>query len=104
MQKLRLYISIIFLALLVIPMAEKLQHELEHLTEDHCGTQGLHYCVSEHSCHICNYVFSTSGYITTDNEELKLNPFAKNLLILAISSNPIFSPKYTFSLRGPPAC
>ena len=102
MYKFRAYIAFLFLALLLFSQVEKLRHELGHLHEANCDTEGLHYCALEHSCKLCDYIFSSAPeppkqyfkFLIT----LKYIEQYKSLFV----SNTTTSPKYTFSLRGPP--
>ncbi len=95
----------LMLALVLFPMAEKVQHELSHLTKDHCDTKGTHYCAKEHNCSICDYIISSSAG-TPPKEQNSLNITVQYSVQLkrAVVFNTTRSPKYTLSLRGPPNC
>jgi len=95
----------LLLALVLFPLAEKVKHELGHLTEDHCDTKGIHFCALEHNCSICDYLISSSAD-TPPQEQNTLNisvQYAEQLK-RAVVFNTRTSPKYTLSLRGPPVC
>ena len=91
------------LALILFPMAEKAMHELGHLDDVHCGIEETHFCSTEHSCSICDYIFSLSAAISPD-EQGQASPFSQMIdnKIFSIISNTITSQKYTLPLRGPP--
>jgi len=104
MQKLRSYISMLMLALLIFPMAEKAMHEIEHLDDKHCGITDTHFCELEHSCSICDYTFSSPSTPPKDQDQLDIILISTHYSVLGFTSNTTTSPKYTFSLRGPPVC
>lgn len=100
-KMLRSIISLFMIALLVFPIVEKLEHELDHLTVEHCTVEGLHFCESEHTCSVCDYVISPSGLIQNFSElklHLTFTAAYKALQITPIFSRPIHHPQ----LRGPP--
>ena len=78
-------------------------HDIEHFNENRCAVKETHYCRSEHLCTICDYVFSSSSHSPT--AKYKIVVFSQMLItiILLIVFNAIVSPKYTFTLKGPPA-
>ena len=104
MQKLKSYIAALFLALLLFPLAEKVQHELGHFEEEHCGISETHFCQAEHSCTICDYVFAASTTPSSCNEQLLifLNKDA-NISFRASDSNLSSNSFFGVLLRGPPA-
>jgi len=104
LQKLKKYLSILFLALLLFPVIEKTSHELEHLHQTHCSSQGLHYCASENTCDVCDYVFSNSSTPPTQQNNLNVILIQTQYHYAGFISNEIKTTKYTFSLRGPPVC
>lgn len=104
MQKLRSYISILMLMLLLFPMLERAMHEFEHLSEKHCGIKETHFCEVEHSCTICDYTFSSSATAPKEQNQLAVVFVLVEQSVLAFVTNAIISFPYTFSLRGPPVC
>jgi hypothetical protein len=104
MKKVRSYISMLMLALLLFPIVEKASHDFKHLNDDHCAVKGTHYCPTEHTCSICDYVFSSSDTPTKTQGQLIAFATAADNLASVIVFNTITSPKFTFSLRGPPVC
>lgn len=94
----------LLLALLLFPVAEKAGHDFKHFSDNTCNIKGSHFCAAEHSCSICDYVFSSASAPpkTTD----RLNVFAKQLRdrVVTLVFNKKTSPKFRLSLRGPPAC
>lgn len=94
----------LMIALLLFPLAEKAAHELSHLNEDHCDIKETHFCDVEHTCTICDYVFSATS--TPPKHETGISVIVKDspISLIVFESNKVQSPKYTFSLRGPPAC
>lgn len=101
---LKKYLSYFFLALLLFPVLEKTNHELAHLKEKHCSTQGLHFCNIENTCEVCDYVFSNSNTPPTQQNHLNVILIQTQYQYSNFSSNEIKSTQYTLSLRGPPAC
>jgi hypothetical protein len=104
MQKFRSYISMLMMALLLFPMVEKAVHEYGHSDDEHCGVKDTHFCEVEHHCSICDYTFSSptgSPECVYDLEDALLS---ENVSLPVFESNTTTSPKYTFSLRGPPVC
>ncbi len=94
----------LMLALLLFPMVEKTVHELSHVNEDHCAIKATHFCAKEEACALCDYVFSASSTPPADSAELKISEQIFDNAVSISVSNTITSPKYTFSLRGPPVC
>jgi hypothetical protein len=90
------------IALLLFPLVEKIKHDVEHFSDEHCSKKDIHFCRAEHTCSICDYVFSSSS-TPPDNEERilifsKVGEEFKTTLVF----NTLISPKYNHSLRGPP--
>lgn len=104
MQKLRSYISMIMMALLILPMVEKAIHEIEHLDDKRCGIKETHFCEVEHSCNICDYTFSSPSTIPKYPNQLDIILISTDYSVFGYTSNSTKSQKYTFSLRGPPVC
>lgn len=102
MKLLRSITSLLMLVLLVFPIVEKLEHELDHFNDEHCTVEGLHFCESEHTCSICDYVISPSGHLQNFSElkiQVTYTSEFNNLEIAQIYTRQIHSPQ----LRGPPA-
>ena len=104
MKKMRPYFSMLMLALLLFPIADKSVHEYAHLNEDHCEIKSLHFCEAEHQCTVCDYVFSSSS--TPPKTQDQLTIFANKSIDFEsiLVFNTIISPKFSLSLRGPPVC
>jgi hypothetical protein len=92
------------LALVLFPVGEKTLHELGHLTEQHCDVKEKHYCAVEHTCDICDYVFSSQAVPPEKVSEQHLWIECTESFSEALVFNTLTSTKYTFTLRGPPAC
>ena len=104
MQKLRSYVSMLMLALLLFPMVDKAVHDLSHLNDKHCGIKDTHFCEVEHSCKICDYHFSSSSTPPKNQSQVNIFLQISDCGLITFVSNTTTSPKYTFSLRGPPVC
>lgn len=104
MQKFKSYIAILFLALLLFPVAEKTFHELGHLQEEQCGVSETHFCKAEHACTTCAYLFASSPTPFQSSEEfiIFLTRSSDILFELYRSDTPLTS-HTTPQLRGPPA-
>lgn len=102
MKMVRKYISCLMLLSILFPIGEKAIHDIKHFNEDHCEVKKTHYCKTEHICAICDYVFSTSSGLPLVHDQTIV--FEQNIIILSsvIVFNTIISPKFTFTLRGPP--
>lgn len=92
----------LLLALLLFPVAEKVQHDFEHLNDAHCGITEKHFCEAEHTCDICDYVFSTCAGAPKTQEQIHLFLNYENEFTKFVSSDVITSSKFRISLRGPP--
>ncbi len=93
----------LMLALVLFPIAEKAQHELAHLNEIHCGIADLHFCETEHTCDICDYVFSSSATPPAVQECSVAFTATEKLTSSELVFNTKTAQKYNLSLRGPPA-
>ena len=102
MKMIRKYLSLFILLSILFPIGEKVMHEIEHFNEEHCALKDTHYCKTEHFCAVCDYMFSSSSHLPT--AKYKIVVFSQMLvtIILLIVFNAIVSPKYTFTLSGPP--
>ncbi|PBQ34372.1 hypothetical protein CNR22_22205 [Sphingobacteriaceae bacterium] len=104
MQKFKTYISILFLALLLLPVAEKVMHELGHLEEDQCRVSETHFCKAEHHCSICAYVFASSSTPPHNSEQLSIVPSpAKEKSFPVYQCEKFSRATLKLLLRGPPA-
>lgn len=103
MKKVRSYISMLMLALLLLPMVQKGIHDLEHLEHEICAAEEVHFCKTEHTCNICDYVFSSVNSLDKPIE-LKVNENYSEREFSLLTFYFLRSPNYTFSLRGPPVC
>ena len=102
MQKIRSYISLLLLAVILFPLLEKVSHQLEHAQENHCGKKELHFCAKEHSCKICDYVFSSTDEPLAYHYEIKAKTKVVNFEFKKITSSITSSPNSSYPLRGPP--
>ncbi len=102
MKIIRKYLSLFVLLSIFFPIGEKAIHDIEHFNEDLCVIKDTHYCRSEHHCAICDYVFSSSSQSPTAKYKIVVFSQMLNTIVLLIVFNAIVSPKYTFTLRGPP--
>jgi hypothetical protein len=102
MQKIRTYISVLMLALIVFPTLEKTMHEIGHLAGEHCAVKEIHFCVNEHHCNLCDYIFSASSTPPQDQNQINVIFQDTESDLITLVSDGITSLKYSFSLRGPP--
>lgn len=104
MHKLRSYIVVFFLAILLFPIAEKLKHELMSVHDDLCSEAKLHFCEKEHDCQLCNYVFSISSW--PPSALLAVAPlfYLTTEQALILTPKPFSPSKYFLFFRGPPVC
>lgn len=102
MHKLRSYIALLFLVLLLTPMAEKLWHEITDGHETVCYDDSLHYCSKQHSCQVCDYTFASSSRPPEPVTRLAICITRVITHAFAASPAPFTTPPFTFSLRGPP--
>ena len=96
----------LLLALLFFPMVKKAIHDIEHLEQEHCGEKQTHFCQVEHNCSICDYHLSSTLTPPKNAIAIAIDIFQTptNGYLIEFVSNITTSPKYTFSLRGPPVC
>lgn len=90
-------------ALLVFPMVDKTMHDFEHFNDDHCGIKDVHYCKAEHTCSICDYVFSVSATPPKTQERLTVFSKPRDSYSSLCVFNTTLASKFKVSLRGPPA-
>jgi len=83
-------------------VVEKVHHELEHSKEIHCGIKATHYCEAEHSCTVCDYVFSSSSEPPANQSQLSFFSAYFENVPTDLVFNLLVSQKYILSLRGPP--
>lgn len=102
MHNFRAYISMLFLVLLLFPMAEKVHHELGDAHERHCDSKGLHYCAQEHSCSVCDYVFASSFTPPDNKHEFSRPVQVTDKQIVSLPGFLTSAAPYILSLRGPP--
>jgi len=95
----------LLIALVLLPLAEKVEHGLSHLSEDHCDTKDTHYCAKKHVCSTCNYLISSTAGTIPHEQNTVITPvqYAEQVK-RAVVFNTTTSTKYTLSLRGPPVC
>lgn len=102
MKKARPYISLLMLALLLFPLGKKAIHEVGHLSEIHCDVKEKHYCAVEHTCDLCDYVFSSQSLPPeTSSQQSIFREFTIDVNE-ALVFNTLTPKKFTLSLRGPP--
>jgi len=104
LHKLRAYISLLLLVAITFPKVAKVLHEFEHAHEEHCEATDTHFYQEDHSCSICDIVFSTSSTPIEAAFEMIISQKISAEVIAIVQSNKTTFPNYTFSLRGPPAC
>ena len=102
MQKIRSYISLLLLAVMLFPLIEKVSHQLEHADENHCGKKELHFCAKEHNCKICDYVFSSIDEPLGYHYEIKGKTKVVTIDFQIITPSITSSPNLSYLLRGPP--
>lgn len=105
LHKFRVIISLFLLVAFCAPTVGKALHELEHTAEEHCDEADTHFCGEDHSCSICDFIFATSASsIVEGNQTFVFKLYASESVAQHFVPCIISSPKYTFSLRGPPLC
>ena len=92
------------IVLILFPMVEKIQHDLEHFSDDHCSKKDIHFCKAEHTCSICDYVYSASATPPDSEERILVFSYVSISFDAALVFNTVISPKFVLSLRGPPSC
>lgn len=102
MLKLRSFISVLFLALLLFPMAEKARHDLEHLKDVRCGVLETHFCKAEHNCELCDYIFGSAGIPPRAQEQPALFLVQTGDICSFYEPDSPGSAHIELSLRGPP--
>lgn len=104
MQRLKQIFGLFFLVLVLIPIADKAWDQYSHFTQDHCEDVRLHFCVAEHHCDVCDYVFSAGSSLPQAPE---LSPLFDSELPnyqTEIKSEFFSRNNTTPYLRGPPSC
>ena len=102
MQKIRSYISLLLLAVMLFPLMEKVSHQLEHVDENHCGKKELHFCAKEHNCKICDYVFSSTDEPLGCHYEIKAKTNVVTINFQMVTATITSSLNSSYPLRGPP--
>ena len=102
MRMLRKYTSLFMLMSLLFPIGEKAMHNIQHIYENHCEIKETHYCKTEHTCTICDYVFSSPSNLPLTQNQIIVFGQVITIVILVIVYNTIIPQKFTFTLRGPP--
>jgi hypothetical protein len=102
MKIIRKYLPLLVVALLLFPLVEKAVHDRGHFNEEHCELKDTHYCNVEHNCSLCDYVFSSPSNQPIAKYKIVVFSQILIIIILFLVLNTIVSPKYTFTLRGPP--
>lgn len=100
----RVIFSFFCILLLIVPMAEKLQHELSHLDDQHCSIKARHYCQAEEQCPVCDYL---SGHSAIESLKTDLLIFTRYCTCgpYSVQVTPALSSAvHSALLRGPPAC
>ncbi len=92
------------IVLLLFQLVEKVSHDFEHFSDDHCSKKDIHFCKAEHTCSICDYVFSSSATPPNNEDLIFVVSKAGEETNSIIAFNTLISPKFKLSLRGPPAC
>jgi hypothetical protein len=91
------------LALLVFPLVDKTMHDFGHFNDDRCGIKDTHFCQAEHTCSICDYVYSSSATPPITQEHLTVFSKPCDRYYSLCVFNTSVPPKFNLSLRGPPA-
>jgi len=91
------------LVLLVFPVVDKTLHDFEHLNDDRCGIKDTHFCEADHTCSVCDYVFSASAAPPKTEENLIVFSKSSDSYASLCVFNTSVAPKFKVSLRGPPA-
>lgn len=104
MQRIRSFISLLLLAVMLFPLLEKVLHQFEHAQENHCEKKELHFCADEHSCKICDYVFSSIDEPLVCHYEIKTKTHVVASDFFNLTSIASSFPNLNFSLRAPPIC
>jgi hypothetical protein len=94
----------LLLSVLVFPMVEKAVHESHHLGDQTCGVRETHYCAVEHECPICSYLVSSTSEPPKGYNLVRILILTDDQFGAALAAPVFIHPRYTFSLRGPPAC
>jgi hypothetical protein len=102
MQKLLSYFSMLMLALLLFPLGEKAMHDFEHFNDDHCAIAETHFCETEHSCSLCDYVFSSASTPPQTHSRLLVFSPKNSDKIFSLVSVTLSNLNFGLSLRGPP--
>lgn len=102
MNRFRPYLSFLLLSLLLFPLGEKAIHEFGHLSEFHCDVHEKHYCAVEHTCSLCDFVFSASAIPPAEESQTVFFRLCSQNFSTATVHNTLTPVKYTFPLRGPP--
>lgn len=104
MFRLKSYLSVFLLLVLLFPLVESSIHELGHLDEVHCAVKEKHFCAEEHHCDICDYIFSGSSGLPGKNEQLNLTAKRYAPVLRPVIGEVQIISIYVYSLRGPPSC
>jgi len=102
MNKRSFYISVLFLALLISVLANKLVHDIGCLTHRHCDIETIHFCQPEHSCELCKHVIVKSVEPPEHINLVKAPKLFTEYYFSYKTSIGIISTEYPLSLRGPP--
>lgn len=98
----RRLLALFFISLLVIPQGRKLLHEFDHLDSVHCNVHERHFCAAEHTCSLCDFVFSAAARPPQALAQASA-PMANVQAPLSHPERFLLSPrKYHLLLRGPP--
>lgn len=90
------------IVLLLFPLVERIKHDVEHFSDDHCSKKDIHFCKAEHTCSICDYVFSHTSTPPDKEECILIFSTVSGSFKTTLAFNTLISPKFKLSLRGPP--
>ncbi len=88
--------------IVLFPYLEKVTHQLEHSDESHCGEKELHFCSEEHSCKICDFIFSSIDEPSACCREIKANSLVVSPDFFTVKFFVSSYSKLNYSLRAPP--
>jgi hypothetical protein len=87
-QRIKKYLSFLFLLLFLFPMVEKGMHELEHKDDFRCSSTNKHFHNLEHNCSICDFTTIDSNNSASHKFELitptqlfLFHPFVENISV-----------------------
>ncbi len=89
--------------LLFLPLLEQARHGFRHAEEVQCNEKAVHVCANEHSCRLCNYVFSSHPSVSPEACTLAPHFFVVPCCLLCRVEAVPDKEAGGLSSRGPPA-